>query len=66
MRLPAGALKLERARADYLGMSNPLEQFTILSLTQRWVLLEGAWYREAWVLDAAGVRRFVAILDELV
>jgi hypothetical protein len=42
-----------------------LENLTILSLTQQWVLIDGAWYREAWVLDPAGVRRFVAILDEL-
>jgi hypothetical protein len=47
-------------------MANTLGQFTILQLTQQWVLLHGTWYREAWVLDAAGVRRYVAILDELV
>jgi len=59
-----GPLKIPGGRVDYLGMSNPLEQYTVLSLTQHWVLLHGAWYREAWVLDAAGCRRFVAILDD--
>lgn len=44
---------------------NSLENLTVLSLTQRWVLIDGAWYREAWVLDVAGCRRFVAILDDL-
>jgi len=43
-----------------------LENITVLSLTQRWVLIGGAWYREAWILDAAGVRRFVAIADDLI
>lgn len=47
-------------------MISSLENLTILSLTQHWVLLNGAWYREAWVLDPAGVRRFVAILDDLI
>lgn len=42
-----------------------LENLTILNLTQHWVLLDGSWYREAWVLDLAGVRRYVAILDDL-
>lgn len=45
---------------------NALENLTILSLTQRWVLLDGAWYREAWVRDLGGVVRFVAILDDLI
>jgi hypothetical protein len=46
-------------------MTTTLDSFTIVSLTQRWVLLHGTWYREAWVQDAAGVLRFVAILDDL-
>lgn len=45
-------------------MTTALDSYTIVSLTQRWVLLYGAWYREAWVEDAAGVLRFVAILDD--
>jgi hypothetical protein len=43
-----------------------LENLTILSLTQHWSLVDGAWYRDAWVQDVAGVVRFVAILDELI
>jgi hypothetical protein len=42
-----------------------LENLTVLQLTQRYVLLHGAWYREAWVRDVAGCVRFVAILDDL-
>jgi hypothetical protein len=42
-----------------------LENLTILSLTRHWVRIDGDWYREAWVQDAAGVVRFVAILDDL-
>lgn len=42
-----------------------LENLTVLSLTQHWVLIDGAMYREAWVEDVAGCVRFVAILDEL-
>lgn len=45
-------------------MTHTLETYTVLQWTQHWVLLHGAWYREAWVEDVAGVRRFVAILDE--
>jgi hypothetical protein len=45
-------------------MSN-LESLTILSLTQHWVLIDGAWHREAWVRDLAGCVRYVAILDDL-
>jgi hypothetical protein len=42
-----------------------LESLTIVQLTQHWVLINGAWYRDAWVRDAAGELRYVAILDEL-
>jgi hypothetical protein len=45
-------------------MTNTLDTYTVVSWTQRWVLLHGAWYREAWVTDVAGVLRFVAILDD--
>lgn len=45
-------------------MTSTLDTYRILQLTQHWVLLDGAWYREAWVEDAAGVVRFVAILDD--
>lgn len=44
-------------------MTGP-DDYTILKLTQRWVLIGGAWYREAWIRDDRGVR-FVAIPDEL-
>jgi hypothetical protein len=44
-------------------MTSSLDSYTVLSLTQRWVLIDGAWYREAWIEDAAGCVRFVAILD---
>lgn len=44
-------------------MTSSLDSYRILSLTQRWVRLHGAWYREAWIEDAAGCVRFVAILD---
>lgn len=38
----------------------------IESLTQHWVIIDGDWYREAWVRDTAtGCLRYVAILDEL-
>ncbi len=47
-------------------MNANLENLTILHLTQHWSLIDGAWYRDAWVEDAAGCVRFVAILDELV
>lgn len=46
-------------------MNTPLEQLTILSLTQHWSLIGGAWYRDAWVRDASGATRLVGILDEL-
>lgn len=46
-------------------MKTGLEDLTILSLTRHWVLIDGAWYREAWVADATGAPRFVAILDSL-
>lgn len=46
-------------------MTTTLDSYRIVSLTQHWVLLEGAWYREAWIEDVAGVLRYVAILDEL-
>lgn len=39
---------------------------TIVSLTRHWVRIDGAWYRDAWVRDRAGVLRFVAIRDDLV
>lgn len=42
-----------------------LPDLTILTLTRHWVRIDGAWYRDAWVRDSAGVVRFVAILDEL-
>ena len=45
---------------------NTLENLEILQLTQHWQLIDGAWYRDAWVRDLAGCVRFVAILDELV
>lgn len=50
--------------ADHRGMTSTLNSYRIVQLTQRWVLIEGAWYREAWITDAAGVLRFVAILDD--
>jgi hypothetical protein len=37
---------------------------TIIQWTQHYVRLHDAWYREAWVRDAAGAVRFVAILDD--
>jgi GH15 family glucan-1,4-alpha-glucosidase len=37
---------------------------TIVSYTQHWVRIDGAWYREAWVRDASGQLRYVGILDE--
>jgi hypothetical protein len=42
-----------------------LENLTIVSLTQHWVLVDGAWYRDAWVQDLAGCVRLVGILDDL-
>lgn len=42
-----------------------LDDLTIVSLTQHWVRLDDAWYRDAWVVDASGCLRFVAILDDL-
>jgi hypothetical protein len=42
-----------------------LENLTILSLTRHWVRIDADWYREAWIRDAAGCVRFVAILDDL-
>lgn len=39
---------------------------TILKLTQHWSLIDGAWYRDAWIRDAAGCVRFVGIRDDLV
>jgi hypothetical protein len=45
-------------------MTTTLDAFTVVQYTQRWVMLHGAWYREAWVRDVAGVLRFVAILDD--
>ena len=45
-------------------MSN-LENLEILQLTQHWSLIDGAYYRDAWVRDLAGCVRYVAILDEL-
>lgn len=42
-----------------------LNGITIVTLTQHWSLIDGAWYRDAWIEDAAGLVRFVAILDEL-
>lgn len=45
-------------------MTSSLDSYRVISLTQRWVRLHGAWYREAWVEDAAGCLRFVAILDD--
>ena len=42
-----------------------LDDLTIVHLTQHWVRLHGAWYREAWVREnATGALRFVAIPDE--
>lgn len=37
--------------------------YTVEQWTQRWVLIDGAWYREAWIIDAAGCRRYVAIIE---
>ena len=42
-----------------------LENVTILRLTQHWVRLNDAWYREAWIRDLGGCVRYVAILDDL-
>jgi hypothetical protein len=47
-------------------MNATLESLTILSLTQHWSLIDGEWYRDAWVEDASGVVRFVAIRDDLI
>lgn len=46
-------------------MKTGLEDLTIVHLTQQWVRLDGAWYREAYVRDTSGAVRYVAILDEL-
>lgn len=37
---------------------------TVVQWTQHYVLIDGAWYREAWVEDVAGCLRYVAILDD--
>ena len=42
-----------------------INAYTIVSLTQHWSLIEGCYYRDAWVRDAAGSLRFVAIRDDL-
>ena len=45
-------------------MTTTLDTYTVRQWTQHWVLIRGAWYREAWIVDAAGCLRFVAILDD--
>jgi hypothetical protein len=45
---------------------NALENLTVLQLTRHWVLIDGEWYREAWVRDLGGVVKFVAIRDDLI
>ena len=42
-----------------------LENLTITSLTNHYVILDGVTYREAWVEDLAGCVRFVAIRRDL-
>ena len=58
-------LKVTADSADTEGMKTGLEDLTIVHLTQQWVLLNDAWYREAYVRDSSGSLRYVAILDEL-
>ena len=45
-------------------MTTSLDRYTVLAWTQHWVRLHGVWYREAWIEDALGCVRFVAILDD--
>lgn len=43
-----------------------MSDYEIVSLTFHWFLLDGCYYRDAWVRDAEGNVKFVGIRDDLI
>ena len=42
-----------------------MNAYSIVSLTQHWFLIDGCYYRDAWVRTDRGELRFVGIRDDL-
>ena len=43
-----------------------MDAYEIVSLTQHWFLLDGCYYRDAWVRDGSGQLKYVGIRDDLI
>ena len=43
-----------------------INSYSIVSLTQHWFLLDGIYYRDAWVRTDTGALTFVGIRDDLI